>query len=569
MRLSQAAHPGTEIQRLTGFFVAIVARYADQMSGIALVHDPVYKRAGGPLQLTRTAPKPSIMLSVHDHGAPPPCPAPFNLAAYVLSRAAEQPDKVALSILGFSGSARWRYGQLESAVRGTGTGLLRAGLVPGDHVLMRLGNDVEFPIAYLGAIAAGLVPVPSSAQLTTPEVRVLIEAVKPAAILHDPGIVCPQDTGARLIGTETLLAMRDMPPVNWDMGDPDRPAYIVFTSGTAGRPRPVVHAHRAIWARRMMRDGWHAIRPGDRILHAGAFNWTYTLGTGLMDPWTLGATALIPATGVTPKQLPLLLARHDATIFAAAPGVYRKMLRTGTPLRLPKLRHGLSAGEKLSDGICADWEAATGTKVHEAYGMTECSTFISASPFHPAASGTLGRPQKGRRVAILGSGGPVARGTEGMIAVHRGDPGLMLGYLGEPEATAARFSGDWFVTGDHGTMDDDGAFTYLGREDDMMNAGGYRVSPLEVEAALARMPVINEIAVTDVEVRPDARVIMAFYTATEPVPPDTLDAHAATCLARYKRPRGYVHLGALPTGANGKIKRRALRTIYKDLHDQA
>ena len=104
--------------------------------------------------------------------------------------------------------------------------------------------------------------------------------------------------------------MRDLPPCAYDMGAPDRPGYIVFTSGSGGTPRAVVHAHRAVWARRMMWDGWYGLRTDDRVLHAGAFNWTYTLGTGLMDPWAIGATALVVAPGA---PMSLLMRRHDAT----------------------------------------------------------------------------------------------------------------------------------------------------------------------------------------------------------------------------------------------------------------
>src|SRR6056297_437286 len=391
------------------------------------------------------------MLSESHSDVLPPCPAPFNLAAHVLGRAGETPDKIALAILRLSGTERWSYGRLKSAILGTGTGLLRAGLVPGDRVLMRLGNTVEFPIAYLGAIAVGLVPVPTSSQLTAPEVAKMIDTLEPAVILRGPGIACPE-TDVPILDQPDLESMRDLPAAEFDMGDPNRLAYIIYTSGTSGVPRAVCHAHRAIWARQMMMQGWYGLHPEDRLLHAGAFNWTYTLGTGLMDPWTMGATALIPEPGIDPAQLPLLLKRHDATIFAAAPGVYRKML-SGEALSLPKLRHGLAAGEKLSDTIRQAWKQATDTAIHEAFGMSECSTFISASPDHPAAPGTLGRPQPGRRVAILGAGGPVRRGEEGTIAIHRSDPGLMLGYLDAPEATAARFRGDWFLTGDQGTMD--------------------------------------------------------------------------------------------------------------------
>jgi acyl-coenzyme A synthetase/AMP-(fatty) acid ligase len=145
----------------------------------------------------------------------------------------------------------------------------------------------------------------------------------------------------------------------------------------------------------------------------------------------------------------------------------------------------------------------------------------------------------------------------------------MLGYLGAPEATAAKFSGDWFLTGDQGAMDKDGQITYMGRADDMMNAGGFRVSPLEVEAALTPHPGITQVAVTDIEVKEDARVIMAFYTGPDPLDPAALDAFARERLAGYKAPRGYIHLATLPTGPNGKLLRRALRPIYEDLHGQA
>ncbi|MEY8841347.1 AMP-binding protein, partial [Cribrihabitans sp. XS_ASV171] len=158
----------------------------------------------------------------------------------------------------------------------------------------------------------------------------------------------------------------------------------VYTSGTSGKPRAVAHAHRAIWARQMMVDGWYGMSAEDRLCHAGAFNWTYTLGTGLMDPWTIGATALIPEPGTDSALLASLLRENRATIFAAAPGVYRKILQTTDKLDLPHLRHGLCAGEKLSRALHQSWAAATGTELYEAYGMSECSTFISSSPTHPA-----------------------------------------------------------------------------------------------------------------------------------------------------------------------------------------
>jgi len=499
------------------------------------------------------------MLSITDPSPTAPCPAPFNMAQYVLSAGAATPDKIALQILRASGAERWSYGRLIAAVRGVGQGLLQAGLQPGDRVLMRLGNTVDFPVAYLGAIAAGLVPVPTSTQLTTREITRIAHEVSPALVLGADGVALP-DHSAPVLAQAELHAMQELSACDWHMGSPNRPGYIIYTSGSGGSPRAVVHAHRAIWARRMMWDGWYGLTQDDRMLHAGAFNWTYTLGTGLMDPWAIGATALIPEAGV---PLALMLKRFDATIFAGVPGVYRQLLKEGRTLDLLHLRHGLSAGEKLPDITREAWRAATGREIFEALGMSECSTYISASPDRPAPAGSAGYPQKGRQIAILDEDGtPVPRGDEGMLAIHRGDPGLMLGYL-QQGAPDLPLLGDWFLTGDRGRMAADGAVAYLGRNDDMMNAGGFRVSPLEVERALASHPAIHDIACAEVTVREGVSVIAAFYTADSPQDEEALKAYAAENLARYKQPRLYRHCDSLPRGANGKLSRRALRDSYR------
>jgi len=175
----------------------------------------------------------------------------------------------------------------------------------------------------------------------------------------------------------------------------------------------------------------------------------------------------------------------------------------------------------------------------------------------------LGQPQRGRKVAILGPDGLVPMGEEGTIAVHKSDPGLMLGYLNAPEETASRFQGDWFLTGDQGEMSEDGQIRYLGRGDDMMNAGGYRVSPIEVETALATHPGITQAGAAAVEIKQDTYIIAAFYTGPEELNGTELAAFASERLARYKQPRAFVHVDALPSGGNGKLLRRALPALFK------
>jgi acyl-coenzyme A synthetase/AMP-(fatty) acid ligase len=501
------------------------------------------------------------MLSIVDNGPFAPCPQPFNMVAHVLGRASALPDKAALVVMGMNASTRWSYADIEAAVRGTGTGLLNMGLKAGDILLLRLGNTPEFPIAYLGAIAVGIVPVPTSSQLTLSEVEKMVDTLSPRAIACGTGVATPEAGNFMSIGEADLAAMHKLSPCEYAMGDPDRMAYIVYTSGTSGKPRAVIHAHRAIWARQMMINGWYELKESDRLCHAGAFNWTYTLGTGLMDPWTMGATALIPENGVVPEQIPLLLQQHEATVFAAAPGIYRKMLKSGDMPDLPRLRHGLSAGEKLGTALLEQWQRATGKELFEAYGMSECSTFISSSPARPAKAGALGSAQSGRKIALLSNGQPVPHGETGQIAVHKSDPGLMLGYFGAPEETTARFEGEWFLTGDLGFLSEEGQIHYQGRNDDMMNAGGYRVSPLEVEGALHSVEGLTALAVTDVEIKEDVRIIAAFYTAEHDIDEAALQAQAEANLASYKRPKLYKRIEALPHGPNNKLRRSALKMM--------
>jgi acyl-coenzyme A synthetase/AMP-(fatty) acid ligase len=495
------------------------------------------------------------MLSEIDTSPFPEAPPSFNLAGHVLARAATL-DKPALTILHPDADEALTYAQLLRLTQGTGTALIARGLMPGDRILLRLGNTLAFPILYLGAIWAGLVPIPTSAALTAPEITKLAALTAPNLIVAEPDIPLP-DHAAQILAPDLTL-WSTLPPAPLHLGDPDREAYVIFTSGTSGTPMAVSHAHRAILARATMHQNWEGLTESDRLLHAGALNWTYTLGTGLLDPWTVGATALIPAAGTSPSALPALLDRAKATIFAAAPGIFRQMLRSSFP-PLPRLRHGLSAGEALPPPVRSDWRKATGTDIFEAFGMTEISTFLSASPNRPAPTGAVGYVQPGRHVAVLGPDDtPVPRGAPGELTVSTTDPGMMRGYLGQP-----RQPSPWFRTGDAAVMAPDGAVTPLGRKDDVLNAGGFRVSPVEVEAAFLGVPGLLAAAATEVEVAPGTRIIALFYEASCILDTADLRQCAEKNLARWKQPRHYQRLDSLPRSAAGKLLRRSLAAAYR------
>ncbi len=497
------------------------------------------------------------MRSVIDTRPHPPLPARMNLAGHVLARGemADLRESPALVILHPDRDEVLTFARLVALVLGCARALTDRGLAPGDRVLLRLGNGAAFPVAFLGAVAAGLVPVPSFPGLTGPEVTRAAALVEPRLILADPGLALP-DHPAPVLSPD-LPGWEATPPLAPLPLPPDAEAYVVFTSGTSGRPTAVSHAHRAILARAAMHQAWEGLGPGDRLLHAGVMSWTYTLGTGLLDPWTVGATALVPAPGTPPAALPALLARARATIFAAAPGVFRQMLRAPLP-PLPQLRHALSAGEALAPATRTAWEEATGTQVHQALGMTEVSTYVSGSPARPAPPGSAGYVQPGRHVAILDEGGaPVPRGTEGELAVAVTDPGLMRGYLGAPAP-----EGPWFRTGDRAVMAPDGAITHLGRADDLLNPGGFRISPAEVEAAFDGLPGLTACAAAEVEPAPGTRILALFYEGPRACDASQLRQRAETALAPWKQPRHYQQVAALPRTASGKLIRRALPALY-------
>ncbi|SET32118.1 acyl-CoA synthetase [Oceanicella actignis] len=545
-------------------------------------------RAGGPDAGPRAASgdppgagRPPLRVSLFDLGPPPPCPGRFNMARHTLEGpglpgAGPAPDaKIALTAIGPDGAERWSYGRLRESVRRAAEGLRRLGLAPGARVLLRLGNEPRFALMFFGAAGAGLVPVPTSEQLTAAELARLIAAAEPAAILCADALrgaldaACAGLAGAAppALGDAEMAALLRAPVGDFADTAADDPAFMIFTSGATGAPKGVLHAHRSAWARRMMWRGWYGLTPDDVMLHAGAFNWTYTLGAGLTDPWAAGAATVVRAAAPGAPRNPAvwaeLMRAHRATIFAAAPGVHRQLLKSGADLRaMPALRHGLTAGERAPDALREAWRAATGTELYEALGMSEISTYISSSPDTPPRPGAAGRPQPGRRVAVLDeAGAPVPVGSDGMLAVSRRDPGLMLGYWNAPPP----WRGEWFLTGDAARMDADGYVTHLGRADEVMNALGYRVSPAEVEEALSAHPDVAECAAAALPVRADLEIIAAFVVPRPGAAPDAdaILAAAAERLAPYKRPREVIFVPELPRTANGKVRRAALAAAHR------
>ncbi len=498
---------------------------------------------------------------------PPPWAGnpPLNLARWCLQRHAEDPasaHRTALTFVSATDTTRsWTYGEVWDRVQQIARGLRDRGLETGDRCLVRLPHSPEYAFAFMGAILAGLVPIPVSPMLTAEEFSFLAADTEAAVVIGATppdmddftGVVISAAEVARLDGTAALPETHA-----------EDPAYLIYTSGTTARSKGALHAQRSVYGRAMMRS-WQDFRPGDVTLHPGTLNWTFTLGTGLMDPWAAGAHAILAEGPNEPSRWPRLIRELNVTIFIAVPTIFRQILKYATDEHIGgALRHVLCAGEPLLPALLEEWRARAGTEVYEALGMTEMSTYISTGPDVPIRPGSAGRPQPGRRVAILPVEGdseePLPPGEVGLLAVHRSDPGLMLHYWRRPEEQAAVIRGEWFIGGDLSSMDADGYVWFAGRADDVIKSFGYRLSPVEIEAALTTFPGVGEACVIPHRIDDQRTLVAACVIPREGATIDTeaLAAHVRGHLAGYKRPHEYLVMETFPHTANGKVLRRAL-----------
>ena len=506
-------------------------------------------------------------------------PERFNIGAACTDAHADGPRAARPAMVvhdAAKGVAERTFAELADATGRFAAVLAALGVGAGERVLIRLPNCIEYPIAFLGALKRGAVAVPTSILLTADEVLHLASDSGAVAMVTDAAtwaaagdrlaaqvrhVLLVDGDGARSFAA-ALAAARPAAPHPTRADDP---AYLVYTSGSTGWPKGVLHAHRALLGRQPSSEYWFDFLPeGDRVLHSGKLNWTYVLGTGMMDPLYRGHTAILHEGPSDPALWPRLVAERRATTFIGVPTLYRQILEktAATGADVPTLRHCMSAGEQLSDRVLEAWRARFGLDIYEGLGMTECSYYLCQTRSRPIRPGAAGFVQPGHDVALLDPDtlAPVPDGEEGMLCIPRTDPGLMLGYWNQPEETARHLRGGWFLTGDYARRDADGYVWFLGRKDDLIKSFGYRVSPHEVDRVLKDHPDVAEVATVGETIGPD-KVLVVSYVVPRPgrrVDPDAVVAWARERLASYKAPKRVYVVDDFPRTRNGKVLRRAL-----------
>ena len=454
----------------------------------------------------------------------------------------------------------------------------------GERILIRLPNCLDYPTAFLGAMKRGAISVPTSTLLTAEEVAYLAKDSGAAVLVTDKAAWATlkdslQDSRLRhvlLSGPGEVLPVAGLDVQDLDSAlsaitsyappHPTRgtdPAYLVYTSGTTGYPKGVLHAHRAMIGRTPASTYWFDFAPdGDRIMHSGKFNWTYVLGSGLMDPLYLGKTVIVHEGKNDANTWPRLIKKHSATIFVGVPTIYRQIVQKSTLTKadVPSLRHCMSAGEHLSDEVLMQWRERFGVDIYEAVGMSEFSYYLCQTKSRPIRPGSAGFPQPGHDIRLLDPETlqPVAAGEEGMICVPDDDPGLFLEYWNLPEETRKLRHDGWFLTGDYARYDADGYIWFLGRKDDIIKSFGYRVSPYEIERVLKSHPDVADCASVGEEIEKD-KVLVVAYIILRPgstASADDLLAFGRQHLAAYKAPKTVYIAQDFPRTKNGKILRR-------------
>ncbi|OYY50658.1 MAG: acetyl-CoA synthetase [Methylophilaceae bacterium 17-44-8] len=525
-------------------------------------------------------------------------PAKFNIGVACSDTHLNTPQANALAMIvedDTLGTSSITFAELAQRTDAFAQVLRNLGVKVGDRVLIRLPNSLDYPIAFLGAMKMGAISVPTSTLLTAEEVAYLakdsgaVVLVTDAAAWEAMAAQITQNAADIVNLNHVLLTQTEQAVIpnatlhvqnledcmrNIDSVEPayvsksDEPAYLVYTSGTTGYPKGVLHAHRALLGRQPAAQYWfnYSHQVQDRIMHSGKFNWTYVLGTGLMDPLYLGKTVIVHEGKNDAQKWLDLIQKHQATIFIGVPTIYRQLIQktTATQADIPSLRHYMSAGEHLSDEVLSQWRGRFGLDIYEAVGMSEFSYYLSQSQFRPIRAGSAGFPQPGHDIQLLNPDTmqPVAVGEEGMICVKDNDPGLFLRYWNLEEETAKYKHDGYFFTGDYAKYDEDGYIWFLGRKDDIIKSFGYRVSPYEIERVYKGHPAVADCAAVGEELEKD-KLLVVIYVITKPevnVSPDELLAYGKQHLAAYKSPKTVYLAKDFPRTKNGKILRKDINS---------
>jgi acyl-coenzyme A synthetase/AMP-(fatty) acid ligase len=475
----------------------------------------------------------------------------MNFARDVVEAA--PPDRRAMVAISREGERReWSFGEVADRSARLAGVLAARGVGRGDVVMTLVGNRPEWVLTLVACFRLGAVALPCTEQLRARDLRLRLEAARPAAIVADErnlgelGRAAPT-AEVLTIPDDALFAAQPARAVDLAPGDP---CLIVFTSGTAGEPKGVMHAQRYLPGQRLQSEHWLDARPGELVWCTAASGWSKSARNVFIAPWLRGAAALLHDARFDPAQRLELLEREAVNVLCMAPTEYRVIAKRADPRPVASLRGLVAAGEALDADVLGAFREAVGLWIRDGYGQTETGQLTGNPPAAPPRAGSMGRPLPG--VALRVDAGELVLADPGT------DPTFFSGYLGGPAP-----QGEW-RTGDRVHVDEEGYLYFEGRADDLIVSAGYRIGPFEVESALASHPAVAEAAVVSAPDEERGAVVRAVVVLRDGYAPGdelarALQEHVKERTAPYKYPRVVEFAGALPKTDSGKVKRAELR----------
>jgi len=516
-------------------------------------------------------------------------PAVANIAADTVGRHASSDacEHLALVFEQDDGSVRrWSFAEVDNLAIRLAAALNRRGVAPGDRIAVHTGLRPETGIAHMAIYKLGAVAVTLS-QLYGPDTvhHVLDHAEIKACVTHSRAWERFRAHVSDFATLETVCVVGEVAEGECDfwacaaedpggfhnaVTGPEDAALLMYTSGSTGMPKGLMHGHRVLHAYSATINMFYNLELDDpELVMWTPSDWAWV--GGLLDllfpAWEHGQTVVTSEHRFDPEWVYGFLARHGVTHAFLAPTALKRLAEVDRPLERwdLKLRVVCTGGEALPSETFSWIEEHLGVVCNEFYGLTEVNHLVgNCRRLYPTKAGSMGRPYPGHRTELVSDDGePVADGEVGMIVAPGDDPTRFLGYWKNPELTREMEVNGWLHTGDLASRDEDGYFWYEGRSDDLIKTAGYRVGPAEVENALLKHPAVAEAAVVASPDPARGNIVKAFVRIREgheaaPELTEALQRMVKYDLAAYKYPREVEFVVTFPLTSSGKINRKAL-----------
>jgi acetyl-CoA synthetase len=517
-----------------------------------------------------------------------PRPQRFNIGWAVCER--HPSHALALIVENADGSVRnWTFGELLAASSRLANALGARAIKKGDRIGVFLSQGAELTLCHLAGYRMGAVVLPLFTLFGEEALEYRMANAEASVLITDmsqlPKVLPVRDRlphlktvivigagahGSAFLDWDRLLAASSDSFATVDTAAED-PALLIYTSGTTGQPKGALHAHRVMLGSVPPVEQWLSHWPrGNEVMWTPAeWAWIAGLYDALFPAWFYGTPVVAHRFAkFDPERAFALLERHKVGVGFIPPTALKMMRQVANPRDHWRydVRAVSTGGEAMGEELLAWGRDTFGTTISEGYGQTEMNLMLLNSPdWFEVRPGSCGRACPGRKVAIVDAQGRVLPpGEEGQIAGWRHDPIVMLEYWRNPEATAAKYAGDWLLTGDLGRIDEQGYVFFKSRDDDVITSGGYRIGPGEIEECLMKHPAVSMVGVVGVPDKVRTEIVKAFVQlrpeidATEALKGE-LASFVKTRLAAHEYPREVEFVAELPLTTTGKIMRRELR----------